>query len=614
MKKSALFFGVFLSVLLFAFHANAASRGITVVSKKGKSLGVYKDYHALVVGVGKYLFWPQLPNAEGDALEVAEMLKKLGFAVTTVLNPTSSELTRAIGDMVYRMGAESERGILFFYAGHGETESLADGTSMGYIIPADCPLLKKDPLGFSTHAVSMRDIESASLRIRSKHVLMLFDSCFSGALFALVRAVPDDISEKSALPVRQYITAGREDEPVPDHSMFKRCLMIGLEGDADLTGDGYVTGSELGMYLSDRVVNYTRSRQHPQYGKINNPNLDRGDFIFIPQKTLDRKAKQEQIQMEKAALLNDVEQLRKERAETQKLLEETKRLLLERAEAEKNIAASEAEKQALQAKLTALEEDKKTVDSLAQTRLDTSREGLEKETAKKKALEEELQKLRREKEESEARFAETQKRIQEEAARKKALEEELQRLKAERDSQKQEQKKSAVKVASAKIPSETQRTDFNSLPALKKITDPSASKPEEPAKKPAKKTDTASVAPAKPVPEKAAVLPEMDTVPAVKAGTATLIISSNKKEAEVYLGKKEISFWSDPDEAWIFRGKAPLRIDGITPGRHELRVHLHNHDDELKTIQFKPGETVELYVPLFRQVVDGGGVGGGGGG
>ena len=95
----------------------------------------------------------------------------------------------------------------------------------------------------------MKEIESISLRIRAKHVLMLFDSCFSGSLFALVRAVPEDITEKSTLPVRQYITAGREDEQVPDKSMFKRCLLLGLEGDADLTGDGYITGSEMGMYL-----------------------------------------------------------------------------------------------------------------------------------------------------------------------------------------------------------------------------------------------------------------------------------------------------------------------------------------------------------------------------
>jgi len=29
------------------------------------------------------------------------------------------------------------------------------------------------------------------------------------------------------------------------------------------------------------VVNYSRNAQHPQYGKIRNPNLDKGDFIFV---------------------------------------------------------------------------------------------------------------------------------------------------------------------------------------------------------------------------------------------------------------------------------------------------------------------------------------------
>jgi hypothetical protein len=66
-------------------------------------------------------------------------------------------------------------------------------------------------MGFSECAISMRDIESVSMKIKSRHVIMLFDSCFSGSLFNIVRAVPDDITEKVSLPVRQYITAGRED-------------------------------------------------------------------------------------------------------------------------------------------------------------------------------------------------------------------------------------------------------------------------------------------------------------------------------------------------------------------------------------------------------------------
>jgi len=276
------FLGILMTVIIFTSPLFAETmRGIRVVSKKGDSLYLYKSYHAMVIGISDYEYWPKLPNAIKDAKEVAQKLQKFGFETKLVLDPTYREMKTAINELIYKMGNEENRAILFYYAGHGETETLADKTKMGYVIPKDCPLFNDDPMGFASHAVSMRDIESASLRIQSKHVLMLFDSCFSGSLFALTRAVPDDISEKSNLPVRQYITAGREDEQVPDKSMFKRSLLIGLDGDADLTGDGYVTGTELGMYLSDKVVNYTHRRQHPQYGKINNPDLDRGDFIFV---------------------------------------------------------------------------------------------------------------------------------------------------------------------------------------------------------------------------------------------------------------------------------------------------------------------------------------------
>jgi len=127
------------------------------------------------------------------------------------------------------------------------------------------------------------------LKVKSKHFIMLFDSCFSGSLFSVVRAAPVDISEKSALPVRQFITAGGAGEQVPDQSMFKVVFLQGITGDADLNADGYVTGSELGMHLQEKVVNYTRGGQHPQYGKINNPKLDRGDFIFVSQKMSEKQ-------------------------------------------------------------------------------------------------------------------------------------------------------------------------------------------------------------------------------------------------------------------------------------------------------------------------------------
>ena len=132
-------------------------------------------------------------------------------------------------------------------------------------------------------AVSMRQVETVARRIMSKHVLMMFDSCFSGALFQITRAKPSPfIEEKVAKPVRLFVTAGNENEQVPDKSQFKTVFLQAVqEGYADRNKDGYITGQEMGAYLQEKVINYSRKGQHPQYGKINNPKLDKGDFVFV---------------------------------------------------------------------------------------------------------------------------------------------------------------------------------------------------------------------------------------------------------------------------------------------------------------------------------------------
>ena len=99
----------------------------------------------------------------------------------------------------------------------------------------------------------------------------------------MVRAAPSHyIEEKISEPVREFITAGRENEKVPDRSVFKVVFIQGIkDGYADFNRDGYVTGEELGAYLQEKVINYSRKAQHPQFGKINNPRLDKGDFVFV---------------------------------------------------------------------------------------------------------------------------------------------------------------------------------------------------------------------------------------------------------------------------------------------------------------------------------------------
>ena len=64
-----------------------------------------------------------------------------------------------------------------------------------------------------------------------------------------------DFSAQTTAPARQVLTAGSEGEEVDEtegHGIFTKILLTGLDGSADLNGDGYITASELSQ-LSPHV-------------------------------------------------------------------------------------------------------------------------------------------------------------------------------------------------------------------------------------------------------------------------------------------------------------------------------------------------------------------------
>lgn len=280
-KKIRLALTTALVIVLLTMGAEAAQQEI-VTRGGGQEVKFSFDYRALVVGISNYTNgWPKLPNAAKDAKEVAAALKKVGFKVDLLLDPTSEQLNEALSGFVFETGAEENRALLFFFAGHGETLDLTDGTALGYIVPKDCPVQDQDLAGFYDSAISMRRIEDFVLAARSRHMFMVFDSCFSGSIFTMLRNPPKGITTKTSRPVRQFLTAGDKGETVPDKSVFKEVFLQSLRGEADLNRDGYVTASELGLFLPDRVVNYSKKTQHPQFGTIQNRALAQGDFVFV---------------------------------------------------------------------------------------------------------------------------------------------------------------------------------------------------------------------------------------------------------------------------------------------------------------------------------------------
>lgn len=277
-----------LVLLLFAVLLGGAAepqqtRGLALVrTADGTEVELYEQSHALVIGMSRYeAGWRSLPGVETDVVAVRDVLQAHGFTVQVERNLTRDGFDRAVRAFIAAHGITPRNRLIIYFAGHGHTQPATDGRQLGFLVPVDAPSPLTDPTGFRARAVSMDQIEVYAREIESRHALMVFDSCFSGTLFDVSRALPGAVAANLEQPVRQFITSGTAGQEVPDTSEFRRQFVAGLEGEADLTRDGYISGTELGLFLEDKVASYTRQAQTPRFGKIRDGRLDKGDIIFL---------------------------------------------------------------------------------------------------------------------------------------------------------------------------------------------------------------------------------------------------------------------------------------------------------------------------------------------
>jgi formylglycine-generating enzyme required for sulfatase activity len=264
--------------LMLASTAHAEQPAMPAL--KNHTIDFYDEYHALVVGVGQYDQWPLKPEAEDNARKVSWVLRKIGFSVKLLTNPTMKELCSSLDEFAQETGKEVNRGLLFYYSGNSQSSTSLDGKKIGRIIPKDAPVPGKNREAFEQHTISTDKIVTIANQIQSKHVLFLFDAALSADAFQVEPAVLRKVNATSALPTRQFITAGKAHTPIIEHTVFRKYLQLGLEGEADLIHDGVVSASELGIYLSDRVSKVTGEQLYPQFGTMTVEGDIRGDFIF----------------------------------------------------------------------------------------------------------------------------------------------------------------------------------------------------------------------------------------------------------------------------------------------------------------------------------------------
>ncbi len=243
--------------------------------------------YALLIGVGDYdeidiarQPWNDLKHVKDELTQLGGVLEQVhGFNVKMVFDPTSNELEDALETFVSVHGPKPNARLMIMMSGHGTTTERY-GRKTAWFVPADTPA--KEPAGpFSSKALNLRRVEEWSEIMAAKHVLWVFDSCFSGAAIRMIESKsgnePNGWTEHlHQNPVRRVLTAGSEDEEVPAKSRFTETLIRVLSGQEAVAGaSNYITGQQLGLHLKQDVIRYNFKQDLPT-------NTPQSDTIVIP--------------------------------------------------------------------------------------------------------------------------------------------------------------------------------------------------------------------------------------------------------------------------------------------------------------------------------------------
>jgi hypothetical protein len=245
----------------------------------------FGTYHALIIGNNAYKHWPVLVTPEHDAMQVAELLKnRYGFKTRVLLNATRYDTLQVLNEL--RKSLTANDNLLIYYAGHGHWE---EQIKRGYWVPVDGDV-DSDVNWIATFAIT--DILGA---MSAKHVLVVADSCYSGALtrsaFARLEAGMTEQARQHALEAmaekrsRTVLSSGNI-QPVLDagggkHSVFAKAFLDTLN-----TNQGIIEGQRLWFSIRDLVAyaaEAERVEQDPQYAPLRYAGHESGDFLFVPQ-------------------------------------------------------------------------------------------------------------------------------------------------------------------------------------------------------------------------------------------------------------------------------------------------------------------------------------------
>jgi hypothetical protein len=261
-----------------------SSPGVAPPAKGGPISIDFGNYYALIIGNNAYENFPYLKTAANDARAAETLLKEqYGFKTKLLINADRYSILSALNTL--RETLTEKDNLLIYFAGHGELDSASEN---GFWLPVDSH--KDNPANW----ISSVDITAILNTIAARHIMVVADSCYSGALTrSSIARLESDLtpgmrmkwfSVMAKTRSRTVLTAGGL-QPVldsggGDHSIFATAFFGALRNNQSI-----LEGYSIYRDVSDKVRKTAAKlniEQIPEYAPIRHAGHEAGEFLFIP--------------------------------------------------------------------------------------------------------------------------------------------------------------------------------------------------------------------------------------------------------------------------------------------------------------------------------------------
>ena len=251
--------------------ADAGSRLQAADPFTAKPLQSNPNRVALIIGVEGYKSAAEAKYAINDAnmfqnyAEIVLGVPARNIKLLTNEQATRGEILLALKAWLPTVTQRDQSELFLFYAGHGMPT--ADGSS-AYLVPFDANVQLLEDTG-----ISRTRLYSEIKAVAPKSATFFFDNCYGGTNRddqLLLASRPLSIKvEESPVPANFLVfNAGESDQTAGvldevKHGRFSYFLFKGLEGEADLDGNGKISAGELQGFVRDGVSRYSAGSQTP---------------------------------------------------------------------------------------------------------------------------------------------------------------------------------------------------------------------------------------------------------------------------------------------------------------------------------------------------------------